>query len=146
MSIEISRTDLLLVEDCEDDAYFFKRTLQKCEADCTLHRASNGAEAIDFLQIASTSGCRALPRVMFLDLKMPILNGFEVLEWLQVQPFATQIKVIVLSGSEQQSDKERATRLGAADYLVKPVKVSDLNRLLGNVCPANSHSQMGAPV
>jgi len=65
---------------------------------------------------------------------MPIVNGFEVLEWLRTQPFAAQIQVVVLSGSEHEDDKERAAGLGAADYLVKPVRVADLHRLLRNVC------------
>jgi CheY-like chemotaxis protein len=66
---------------------------------------------------------------------MRVLNGFEVLEWLRNQTFSAQIRVIVLSGSELEEDKDRAARLGAADYLVKPVRTSDLDRLLQDVFP-----------
>jgi CheY-like chemotaxis protein len=132
MLIDRAKPNLLLVEDSDDDAFFFQRTLEKSKMGCVVHRLTNGAEAIQFLQAASTSD--AVPRVMFLDLKMPILNGFEVLDWLRTQPFANQIKVIVLSGSNHQSDRDRATRLGAADYLVKPVRIGDFDRFLKNIC------------
>jgi CheY-like chemotaxis protein len=127
---------VLLVEDSEDDAYFFKRTLQKSGHTCTLYRANDGAEAIQFLQSTATSDSHKLPHVIFLDLKMPVLNGFEVLDWLRQQSFAPQVRVIVLSGSEHQNDKDRAAQLGASDYLVKPVRAGDLNRFLNDICPA----------
>jgi CheY-like chemotaxis protein len=75
-----------------------------------------------------------LPFAIFLDLKMPVLNGFEVLEWMRTQTFSSSIHVIVLSGSDYPEDKERAARLGATDYLVKPVRVEDLQRYLREVC------------
>ena len=129
---------LLLVEDSDDDAFFFRRTMEKSGVTCRLHHVTNGAEAVDFLTEAARGDKKDFPHAMFLDLKMPVLNGFEVLEWMQTQTFPAPIQVIVLSGSEHQDDKERAARLGASDYLVKPVKVSDLNRFLHEVCPAET--------
>lgn len=126
---------LLLVEDSEDDAFFFRRTMEKSGVTCRLHHVTNGAEAVDFLHEAVRDRNADLPHAIFLDLKMPVLNGFEVLEWMRTQTFPVHIQVIVLSGSEHQDDKERAARLGASDYLVKPVKVNDLNRFLHEVCP-----------
>jgi CheY-like chemotaxis protein len=143
MLMDTTKSTLLLVEDSEDDAFFFKRTLQKSGMGCTLHRVANGAEAIDFLRSTSISNFQELPKVIFLDLKMPVLNGFEVLDWLQTQTFTSQIRVIVLSGSEHENDKTRAAHMGAMNYLVKPVTISDLNRFLKDVCPASPH--VGAP-
>jgi CheY-like chemotaxis protein len=142
MLMDTTKSDLLLVEDSEDDAFFFKRTLEKSGLGCTVHRVSDGAEAIDFLQSISDARSDAFPKVVFLDLKMPVLNGFEVLDWLQTQPFTLQMQVIVLSGSEHENDKVRAAQMGAKAYLVKPVTTSDLNRFLKGVCPANP--QVGA--
>lgn len=133
-----TKPSVLLVEDSEDDAYFFKRTLQRSGHTCVFHRAANGAEAVEFLQTASTSSSQTLPHVIFLDLKMPVLNGFEVLDWLRQQSFAPQVRVIVLSGSEIQNDKDRAVQLGASDYLVKPLRADDLNRFLKDICPADA--------
>ena len=133
---------LLLVEDSEDDAFFFSRTLLKAGVSCSLKHVTNGAQAIDFLRSTMSSGNQTIPQTVFLDLKMPVLNGFEVLDWMRMQSFPVPITVIVLSGSEHQEDQERASQLGAADYLVKPVKVSDLHRLLRNICP----QEMGAHI
>jgi CheY-like chemotaxis protein len=135
---------LLLVEDSDDDAFFFKRTFQKSGASCALHHVTDGAQAIDFLQAAAATDENSLPHAIFLDLKMPVLNGFEVLEWIRTQSFPASMQVIVLSGSEHQEDKDRALKLGANDYLVKPITVSDLQRFLREVCPAAS--AMGAHV
>jgi CheY-like chemotaxis protein len=137
----LAKTDMpliLLVEDSDDDAFFFGRTLEKSGLKCSMRHVLDGAEAIDFLRKASDS----LPQTIFLDLKMPIVNGFEVLEWIRTQTFPTHMQVVVLSGSEHEDDKERAAQLGATDYLVKPVKVHDLHRLLRDVCAL----KMGAAV
>jgi len=126
---------LLLVEDSEDDAYFFKHALEKSGATCSLHHVLDGAEAVDFLKNAANGGAQNLPRMIFLDLKMPVLNGFEVLEWMRTQNFPASMQVVVLSGSEHPEDKARAAQLGVTDYLVKPVRFSDFNRFLCNLCP-----------
>ena len=139
---ERRQPDLLLVEDSEDDVFFFRRTLQKSAADCRVHRVADGAEAIKFLQTAAKT--QSVPAIMFLDLKMPVLNGFEVLDWLQTQPFSSQIRVIVLSGSEHQGDKDRVAKLGVVDYLVKPVRVADFSRFLRQGYPAKP--EIGAHV
>jgi CheY-like chemotaxis protein len=136
MAIESKTPFLLLVEDSEDDAFFFRRTLQKSEVGCSLQHVTDGAQAVEFLQNASSSDDQHFPRVIFLDLKMPVLNGFEVLDWMRTQTFPAPMDVIVLSGSEHQHDRERAAQLGATDYLVKPVKVADFHRFLRDVCPA----------
>src|SRR3954453_9242952 len=135
MLSETNKPILLLVEDSEDDAFFFTHTLKKTEAGCAVHRVNDGAKAIEFLREAFGSKSDSLPRLIFLDLKMPVLNGFEVLSWMQQQTFSTPIPVIVLSGSDLPADKERAYSLGAIDYLVKPVRAADFKRHLGDLCP-----------
>jgi CheY-like chemotaxis protein len=135
MSTDTRKPILLLVEDSEDDAYFFKHTLERSGVRCSLKHVTNGAEAIEYLRSGSSSEPPTLPDVIFLDLKMPVLNGFEVLEWMRTQTFCSSIHVIVLSGSDYTEDKERAARLGARDYLVKPVRVHNVHRILGEVCP-----------
>jgi CheY-like chemotaxis protein len=129
-----TKLNVLLVDDSEDDAYFFGRTLQKSGLQCVFHHLPGGAEAIDYLREAEARA--ELPDVMFLDLKMPVVNGFEVLEWMRTGTSRPQLRVIVLSGSDQQNDMDRARSLGASDYLVKPLKVSDLD-FLREVCSRN---------
>jgi len=133
MLTETHKPTLLLIEDEEDDAFFFRRTFNKSGAAFSVCHVSNGAAAMDYLREAASAN--SLPRIIFLDLKMPVLNGFDVLSWMQKQAFPAAVPVVVLSGSEQQNDKDRARELGATAYMVKPVAVADFNRILREVIP-----------
>jgi CheY-like chemotaxis protein len=128
MTADMHKNTLLLVEDSEDDAFLFSRTFEKSGAPLGIHHVPNGAEAINYLRRAASSN--SLPRIILLDLKMPMVNGFDVLEWLKEQSCFSQIPVVVVSGSAQPEDKVRASQLGAVEYLVKPVTVTDLQRVL----------------
>ncbi|SPE51156.1 Response regulator receiver protein [Verrucomicrobia bacterium] len=129
---------LLLVEDDEADAIFFNWALKKSGLDCAVKHVLDGLAAVDYLRKASTSDPDSLPRTIFLDLKMPGMNGFEVLSWFADQPSLSHIPMVVLTGSDLPSDRERACALGAAEYLVKPVQVTDLQRLLGDIRSATT--------
>jgi DNA-binding response OmpR family regulator len=107
---------ILLVEDSDEDFFFFRRALSKADVQCEYVRVANGVEARSFLK---ANGHR--PILVFLDLKLPLVNGFELMEWLRIQPFFNHIRVVILTGSESAKDMERARSLGVADYLVKPI-------------------------
>lgn len=129
MSSALKHPILLLAEDSEDDAFFFRWTLQKAGLKCDLVHAADGEEALRILQgCATADGRRAVhcPDLVFLDLKMPARSGFEVLEWIQAHPFDPPLDVAVLSGSEHASDVARATALGASAYHVKPISAEHL--------------------
>ena len=70
---------------------------------------------------------------MLLDLKMPLVDGFDLLEWLGSVPDFKELPVIMLSSSEDPSNIEKARALGARDYLVKPAKLEDLVELVRNL-------------
>jgi CheY-like chemotaxis protein len=123
---------LLLVEDSPDDAYFFQRQLGKLPRHFSLHHVSDGKAAVDLIGERFSQRAK-LPDAVFLDLKMPVMNGFEVLEWVQEQPFSSALRITVLSGSDQSTDRDRASRLGASGYLVKPVTSQDLHQVLTHI-------------
>jgi CheY-like chemotaxis protein len=107
---------------------------------------TNGAAAISFLRHAAESGTSSLPAVIFLDLKMPVMNGFEVLEWIDTQPWAGQVPVAVLSGSERQDDRDRAKGLGAREYFVKPLLPLELQRVFHEWMDPRAHQpKTGTP-
>ena len=116
---------VLLIEDCEDDVFFFQRALRKACSHCQLTHVGDGGSAVQLLQ-KTASAAGKLPDLIYLDLKMPVLNGFEVLDWIRQQPFAPWLRVVVLSGSDQEKDRQKAHALGALRYQVKPVKVQNL--------------------
>lgn len=124
MPAPLRRPIVLLAEDSEDDAFFFRWTLKKCGLDCDLVHAADGAEAIRILETAAGPDGRHgknCPDLVFLDLKMPTLTGFEVLAWIRDHPFNPPLDVAVLSGSEHATDVQRAKDLGASAYFVKPL-------------------------
>ncbi len=125
MSALMTQLKILLVEDSEDDVFFFRRSLKLTGIPCECIHVGDGGAATEYLQENHD-----LPNLVFLDLKIPVLTGFEVLKWLQVQPFRDRLEVIVLSGSDDPRDVSSAHEFGVSDYLVKPVSVEDLTRKL----------------
>src|SRR3954469_8704914 len=116
------RRKILIVDDSEEDRFFLQRGLSmELSSWPIVGTATNGAMAVDYLSGKGEFSNREVfpfPEVMFLDLKMPRMSGFEVLRWLQQQEFKN-LEVIVLSGSCLDIDMEKAKALGAAHYVVK---------------------------
>ncbi len=125
MSGSSSERKILLVEDSEDDVFFFRRSLKRSGVACDFVHVSNGGAATEYLQEHQADSY-----LIFLDLKIPVLNGFEVLKWIQAQPFKDKLEIIILSGSDDPRDISSAREIGVSDYLVKPVSVEDLTRKL----------------
>jgi len=115
---------ILLAEDGEDQVILIRRAFAKAQLLNPLHVVSNGEEAIAYLQGEGKYSNRdeyPLPCLLLLDLKMPRKNGFEVLEWIRQQPGLSALRVVVLTGSDEMRDVNRAYQLGANSFLVKPV-------------------------
>jgi CheY-like chemotaxis protein len=128
MQVQTTKPIILLVEDSEDDAFFFQRALKKLGFPGTCVHLANGQAAIDFLLRARVEG--NLPDLIFLDLKMPGVNGFEFLEWLNKQSFDPALRVVVLSGSDHAADMQLSRELGAREYVVKPMMPDQLTSVL----------------
>ncbi|HZR21375.1 MAG TPA: response regulator [Verrucomicrobiae bacterium] len=126
---------LLLVDDDEADIFLLQRALQKANLTLPEHIVTDGEEAIDYLSGRGPFADRnafPIPHAIFLDLKMPFVSGFEVLEWIRTQPQLASIPVFVLTGSSIERDRQRAFELGARHYLTKPATPALLVELL---CP-----------
>jgi CheY-like chemotaxis protein len=123
--------EILVADDSFEDVLFLSLAFRKAKINHSLTRVANGQEAIEYLQDKSP------PDVLLLDLKMPGVGGFEVLEWIREQSALQNLPVIVLSGSDLQSDKARAKELGAKDYFVKNAEweplVKDLSLRLSEI-------------
>ena len=114
---------ILLVEDNEDDVFLMRRALKAARIANPLHVAEDGEQAVDYLAGNGHYSDRnkfPFPAVVFLDLKLPIKRGLEVLEWIRQQPNFDNLVVLVLTSSNEPSDLKRAYSLGANSYLVKP--------------------------
>ena len=132
MNRDLSPT-LLLVEDNDDDVFAMRRALEKGRVMNPLQVVTDGKQAVDYLSGAGIHADRGqfpLPSLIFLDLKLPYVSGFEILEWIHTQPQLASVVVVVLTGSAETRDQEKAYRLGARSYLVKPPKAEVLNAIL----------------
>ena len=120
---------ILLVEDNEDDVFAFRRALKKADITNALEVAENGRQALEYLKGDHVYGDRArfpMPFIIFLDLKLPYVDGFEILDWLRGQRALSTVPVCVLTSSAEIKDKDRAYSLGARTYMVKPPTARDL--------------------
>jgi CheY-like chemotaxis protein len=124
---------LLIVEDNEDDIFFMERIFKQMGARCDLRFVRDGVEAVEYLSGKGRFEDRVknpLPTIILMDLKMPRMNGFEVLEWMQKQPEIKLIPTIVVTSSTMQEDVTRAYRAGANAVMNKPVDKDSLLQML----------------
>lgn len=129
----IGKPLILLAEDDANDAFFMRRALQKAEIECPLQVVTDGQQAVDYLSGQGQFSDREqfpLPSIILLDLKMPFLDGFEVLSWVGSQTSLKNIPVVVLTSSAEERDRRKAAELGAKAYFVKPPKPDTLKQMM----------------
>ena len=134
--MNLERRTILVAEDDPTDAFFLQRAFGKAGVSVGLEFVRDGQEAIDYLRGEPPYADRKahpLPQLLLLDLEMPRLNGFEVLDWLKSQPRLKRLLVIVFSSSSEVGDINRAYDLGANSYLVKPHATEQLMDLVNRV-------------
>jgi len=127
---------VLVAEDDPSDVFLLRRAFSVAGVSAVLHFVRDGQEAIDYLCGEADFANREahpLPDLLLLDLKMPRLNGFDVLLWLRQQPGLKRLPVTVLTSSDQPQDVNRAYDLGANSYLLKPHNSHELSELVQRV-------------
>jgi two-component system response regulator len=121
---ESNAVELLLVEDNPQDLELALRSLRKGNFSNHIHVARDGAEAMDFIFCEGAHAGRTIantPRVILLDLKLPKIDGLEILRRVKGDPRTKAIPVVVLTSSKEQSDVIESYKLGVNSYIVKPV-------------------------
>jgi CheY-like chemotaxis protein len=139
---------ILVAEDDANDVFFLKRAFNKAEIGCKIVDVPNGQMVIDYLSGVAPYDNRSqypLPQLLLLDLKMPLMSGFEVLEWLQNHPEIGEVPALVLSSSAHQEDVVKAQALGARDYHVKPSDQHQLVELVRELQTKWIGHRMAAP-
>lgn len=120
-----SKVEILLVEDSPHDAELTLRALKKNNVANNIVHAKDGAEALDFVFGENSHAGRNVentPKVILLDLKLPKVNGIEVLEQLKSDARTRSVPVVVLTSSREDVDLTRCYDLGVNSYIVKPVE------------------------
>jgi CheY-like chemotaxis protein len=114
---------IALVEDNDDDVFAMKRALVRARIINPLEVLTDGQIALNYLVGKNSFANRdihPLPFIIFLDLKLPFVDGFEILEWIRTDASLGKLPVVVLTSSPESRDYARAYALGARSYLVKP--------------------------
>lgn len=120
--------EILLVEDNEDDASLAIRALKKQNLANSLVHLKDGQAALDYIMKNLEQSPDNKPRVILLDLKMPKVNGIEVLERLKDDERTRSIPVVILTSSAEDPDIKRCYELGANSYIVKPVEFEKFSK------------------
>ena len=111
----LEQVEILLVEDSAEDAEMTLRALRKNNLANSVHWVKDGAQALEFVFSSQA------PKLIMLDLKMPKVDGIEVLRQLKAHPETRAIPVLVMTSSNEERDVVEAYRLGVNSYIVKPV-------------------------
>jgi CheY-like chemotaxis protein len=131
-----TEVEILLIEDNMNDAEMTIRALRKNKITNQITHLTDGAQALDFLfGTGEYTGrdTRIKPRVILLDLKMPKVNGMEVLKAVKENDSTKSIPVVILTSSKEDPDIERCYKLGANSYIVKPVEFDNFMKTVGDL-------------
>ena len=141
----MARAEILHVEDDPDDAFFVGKAFNKALGESVVRHVKDGHDAIEYLKKTGVLNAAGSPEadLVLLDLKLPDVDGFEVLQWIRSQPRFKQLVVIILSGSSVEADKVRAHQLGANAYFSKTIDYRDVVAFVASQL-ANRKSGPGA--
>lgn len=135
--MKTSTVDILLIEDQVDDAELTVRALKKDGLVKNVLHVSSGEEALNYIFCQGAyqnRDCRDMPRLILLDLKMPRVDGLQVLQQLKASDWAKVIPVVVLSSSKEDKDILESYHLGANSYFVKPVDYEAFLQTISVLC------------
>jgi two-component system response regulator len=122
---EFDDIEILLVEDNQHDAEMTIRALKKCSILNKLYWAKDGVEALEFIRCTGqfeSRDARQLPKLVLLDLKMPRLDGLDVIRELKSDERTRAMPIVAMTSSNQERDVTESYRLGVNGYVTKPVQ------------------------
>ncbi len=133
MKTPSDKKTILLVEDNPEDVRLTRRSFRENHIINDLVVVGDGAEALAYLQRASTDPDGVLPSVTLLDLNLPKLDGLELLQRIRADPKLKRIPVVILTSSKEEIDLVRSYELGANSYIQKPVEFEEFNEAVHNL-------------
>lgn len=129
----MNEVEILLVEDNPHDLDLTVRALKKGNLANRVTTVRDGAEALDFVFCRGKYASRNIldgPRVIFLDLKLPKVDGIEVLRAIKTDPRTHRIPIVIITSSAEERDRVKSYELGANSYVVKPIEFDDFMKTI----------------
>lgn len=136
MNNKHNEVEILLVEDNLSDAELVTRALRKVNLANNLVHVKDGEEALDFIFAEGQYKDREMknvPRVILLDIKMPKVDGIEVLRRVKSDPFTKSIPVVIMTSSKEELDIVKSYELGVNSYVVKPVSFNSFSKAVSEL-------------
>ena len=127
------RPVILLVDDNPHDVVLIRLAFRRVGIIDTIHLVKDGDEAMRYIRGEGAYADRhqfPVPTLVLLDLKMPQTSGFDVLRWIREQPALAGVVIVVMSGSKNDADIDRAYALGANSYLIKPSRFEEMVKMM----------------
>jgi two-component system response regulator len=134
---ETNGFELLIVEDNAVDLEFSLLALRKANVLNRVHVARDGAEALEFIFCEGPHAARQIadsPKIILLDLKMPKIDGLEVIKRIRSDARTKMIPIVMFTSSKAQSDVVKSYRLGVNSFIVKPVNFERFTEAVRDVC------------
>jgi len=119
---------ILLVDDDPDCRMLIRDAIAECKVSNSIHEASNGREALQFLRREGPFASAPRPGLIYLDIEMPEMNGQEVLKTIKANPDLRDIPVVMMTGVSDEEQLKLAARNGANSYTIKPANAEQFLR------------------
>ncbi len=125
--------EVLIIEDNDYDAQIAIRALKENNLHNNLQRLRDGEEAIDYFEKLKKNGKISKPKVIFLDLNMPKVDGHELVEYLKSDKLTEHIPIVIMTSSDLQTDIVKSYDLGVNSYVTKPLDLSQFIKVIAEI-------------
>lgn len=121
VSLDSTLRPILITDDESEDRFFLQKALRKAGVKNPILEFRDGADLLEFLEreISANKPLAEIASLLFLDIKMPLVDGFDAMRWIRDNPVVRLLQIVIVSSSNLPRDQERAAQLGAVDYLEK---------------------------
>ena len=129
---------ILITDDESEDRFFLQKALRRAGVKNPILEFRDGADLIEFLEreMAGRKTLGEIASLLFLDIKMPLVDGFDAMRWIRENPVIKLLQIVIVSSSSLPRDQEEASKLGAAGYLEKYPTAEVLAKVVANCAAA----------
>ena len=138
---------ILIADDESEDRFFLGKTLRKAGIKNPIIEFCDGANLLEFLgrETAARKPLNEIAALLFLDIKMPLVDGFDAMRWIRDNPVITALGIVIVSSSSLPKDQEQASQLGAVRYLEKYPRADTIAKVMADHGGSNGRSSEPDP-